>query len=169
MARGLIPLFALLAAAAALAPLLPSRSGAGASFAPGPWPTSWEGRPIERLDAAPEDRLLARFPGKVARFSDGRRQIVLRQVGAATRQLHPAADCFRAIGYDIEPAPMRLASGRGPASCFRATRGGRTLIACEQVTDSSGRNWPDLSSWYWSALLGTSTGPWLASLTVEAD
>lgn len=170
MAHGVTrPLFALLALAAALAPLLPSRSGAGAPPAGRPWPERWEGRPIVRLPAAPEDRLLAGFPGRVARFSDGRRQIVLRQVAAATRRLHPARDCFRAIGYRIEPAPMRLSPGLGPASCFRATRGGLALLACERVTDSAGRSWPDISSWYWPALLGTSTGPWLASLTVEAD
>jgi hypothetical protein len=172
MARRVKPfLFGLLASAAALAPLFPSGTEVGGvAGSPRPWPTSYESRPITPLPAAPEDRLLAgRFPGRIARFSDGRRQIVLRQVDAATRRLHPARDCFRAIGYEIAPAPMRLAPGRGPASCFTATRGGRHFVACEQVADAHGRTWPDISSWYWSALLGTSSGPWLASLTVEAD
>lgn len=63
---------------------------------------------------------------------------------------------------------MRLVAGRGPAACFIARRGGRAFLACEQVRDEEGRSWPDVSSWYWAALLGTSSGPWLASLTVEA-
>ncbi|HEX8261259.1 MAG TPA: hypothetical protein VF547_00125 [Allosphingosinicella sp.] len=162
-----LALFVLLAAAAVLAPLL-ERPGPPSNGPPAPWPDSLEGRPLIALPAAPEDRLLARrFPGHVARFSDGRRQIVLRQVAAATRRLHPASDCFRAVGYEIGPSPMRMIPGAGPASCFTARRGGRTLRACEQILGSDGRSWPDISSWYWPALVGSSRGPWLAVLTVE--
>lgn len=158
----------LLAVAAGAIPLLPDAAppppAAGSA-----WPARYEGRPLTRIAPAPEDRFLARqFPGQVARFSDGRRQIVLRRVAAATRMLHPASDCFRAIGYTATPAPMRLSPDGEPASCFTATRDGRTLTACEQVRDaSSGESWPDISSWYWSALLGRSQGPWTAALTVE--
>lgn len=160
--------FALLAAAAVLLPFLESASPADGG-PPAPWPTRFEGRAIVRLAPAPEDRLLARsFPGHVARFSDGRRQIVLRQVNAPTRRLHPAGDCFRAVGYAIGPSPMRVAPGGGPASCFTATRGGRTLRVCEQILGADGASWPDISSWYWPALAGTASGPWLATLTVEA-
>ena len=162
-------LFILAAFAAAVAPLLPSAGGAGTAGAPRPWPTHYEGRPLTPLPARPEDRVLGRsFPGRVARFSDGRRQIVLRQVDEATRLLHPASDCFRAIGYEVAPAPMRMSAG-GPASCFTARRGGKAWLACEQVRDGAGRSWPDISSWYWAAMLGTSSGPWLAALTVEDD
>lgn len=158
--------FALLAAAAVLAPFVEPPGSAGGRAAP--WPTRFEGRAIVRLAPAPEDRLLARsFPGHVARFSDGRRQIVLRQVTAPTRRLHPASDCFRAVGYEIGPSPMRTTGGSGVSSCFTATRGGRRLRACEQVRSADGRSWPDISSWYWSALLGDSSGPWLSVLTVE--
>ncbi|HEX9964644.1 MAG TPA: hypothetical protein VGB04_06630 [Allosphingosinicella sp.] len=156
-----------LAAAAALAPLLPGPGGAAPAGAAS-WPAAFEGRTLLPLPPAAEDRALARsFPGRIARFSDGRRQIVLRRLESATRRLHPASDCYRAIGYDIAPAPMRLVAGRGPASCFVARRGGRAFLVCEQVRDPGGRSWPDISSWYWAALLGTSEGPWLASLTVE--
>ena len=160
-------LFGLLAAAAALAPLrTPPGPAAGGPAAP--WPTRFEGRSLVRLPAAPEDRLLARsFPGHVARFSDGRRHIVLRQVSSPTRRLHPASDCFRGTGHTVGPSPMRTVAGGGAASCFTATRGGRTLRACEQVRGPGGRSWPDISSWYWSALAGTASGPWLAILTVE--
>ena len=46
-----------------------------------------------------EQRFAARFPGAIARFSDGERVIVLRHVERPTRMLHPAADCFRGLGY----------------------------------------------------------------------
>lgn len=167
-ARLSILLFGLLAVAAALAPLLRPAGATDLAERAGPWPARFEGRPLTPLAAAPEDRILARaFPGRIARFSDGRRQIVLRRLAAATRRLHPASDCFRAIGYEIAPAPMRLVPGGGPASCFTARRAGLAYLACEQVRDETGRSWPDVSSWYWAALLGTSRGPWLASLTVE--
>lgn len=169
MSRNAI-LCGLLALAATTAPLLPAQGGGADRGRPGPWPARFEGRPLTPIAPAPEDRLLARsFPGAVARFSDGRRQIVLRQVAAATRRLHPASDCFRASGYRVSPAPMRTAPGGGASACFRATRGGRSFLACEQISAKGGRSWPDISSWYWSALLGTSDGPWLASLTVEPD
>lgn len=165
--RGSTALFGLLAAAALLVPFLDSASPADGG-PPAPWPTRFEGQAVVRLEPAPEDRVLARnFPGHVARFSDGRRQIVLRQVTAPTRRLHPAGDCFRAVGYSIGPSPMRVTSGGRPASCFTATRGGRILRVCEQIVGPDGRSWPDISSWYWPALAGTSRGPWLAILTVE--
>lgn len=159
--------FGLLAAAAALVPFV-EPAGSAEGGPPAPWPDRFEGRALIRLEPAPEDGPLARdFPGHVARFSDGRRQIVLRQVAAPTRRLHPAGDCFRAVGYAIGPSPMRLAAGTRPASCFTATRGGRTLRVCEQIIGPDGRSWPDVSSWYWPALTGAASGPWLATLTVE--
>lgn len=150
---------------AAAAPLLPHRA------APLPplsaWPATFEGRPIQRLHAGPGDDLLARdFPGHVARFGDGRRQIVLRQVARATRLLHAPRDCFAALGYAIEPAPMRVVSG-GRSSCFSATRGGKALKVCEFIHATNGTIYPDVPSWYWPALTGGSAGPWLAVMTVE--
>lgn len=157
-------LFAL-AMLSAGAPLLPQR------VAPPPpaasWPTTFEGRPLQRLAAGPGDALLARdFPGHVARFGDGRRQIVLRQVSRATRLLHPPRDCFAALGYAIAPLPMRRVAG-GHASCFEARREGVRLTVCEHIRASDGAVYPDVPSWYWPALTGNSAGPWIAAMTVE--
>lgn len=161
-------LFAAAALAAACAPAWSVRHRLPHASTTIAWPGSYEGRPIKPLAPAPEDALLAgQFPGRAARFSDGRRQIVLRRLDAATRRLHPARDCFRATGHAIAPAPMRVSADRRAASCFIATRGGRRMLVCEQVRDADGRSWPDISSWYWSALTGTSQGPWTAALTVE--
>lgn len=160
--------FALAALAAACAPMVSARRQPGPLPTAVAWPSRFEGRRVTVLPPAPEDALLAgRFPGRTARFSDGRRQIVLRRLDAATRRLHPARDCFRATGHAIAPAPTRVSSDGRAASCFAAARGGRTLLVCEHVRDARGRSWPDISSWYWSALLGTSNGPWTAALTVE--
>lgn len=157
------------AAAAALAPLLRPAPSAAAPAGLETWPGSYRGRPIAAMAPAAEDALLAaQFPGRIARFSDGRRQIVLRRLDRATRRLHPASDCFRATGHAIAPAPMRIHPDGSAASCFRATRAGRSWLVCEQVEDGAGRTWPDISSWYWAALLGSSEGPWQAAMTVEA-
>lgn len=162
---GRLALFAA-AGLAAAAPLLPDIRSASPS-APA-WPTQFEGRPLRRLAPAPLDARLARdFPGHIARFEDGRRQVVLRSLAAATRQLHPAKDCFGAIGYHIRPLPMVRLPGGALSSCFEATRDGVAFKVCERVIASDGTSYPDISSWYWPALLGQSAGPWLAAMTVE--
>ena len=150
---------------AAATPLIPQ---CAASLPPQvPWPATFEERPLRRLATGPGDAMLARdFPGHVARFSDGRRQIVLRQVARATRLLHPPRDCFAALGYAIEPLPMRAVAG-GRASCFGARWKGAHLTVCEHIRSADGTVYPDVPSWYWPALTGGSAGPWLAVMTVE--
>jgi hypothetical protein len=72
------------------------------------WPSTFEGRPLTSLPLTRRDELLARdFPGRIARFTDGRSEIVLRWVMGATRQLHPVADCFRGIGWRVAKGAMR--------------------------------------------------------------
>jgi hypothetical protein len=152
---------------AAVAPLWPD-SGTAPPRLAADWPASFEGRAITPIAPAPEDAQIARdFPGHIARFTDGRRQIVLRRVATATRRLHPARNCFGALGYDVAPAPMRITGGGRTSSCFEAIGHGRRLLICEQVGDRAGRAFPDIPSWYWPALLGSSRGPWLAAMTVE--
>jgi len=152
--------------AAAGASLVPARQAPPAAAVV--WPTVFEGRAIVPMAPAPEDARLAKdFPGRIARFSDGERQVVLRRVATATRQLHPARDCFKAIGYTITPAPMRVLAGGATASCFEARRDGGAVRVCEWITDSKGRSFADASSWYWPALFGNSKGPWLASTVIE--
>lgn len=160
-------LFATLAGAAALAPLVSKpEATASASAFPG-WPARHEGRALTMLAAAPEDAWLARrFPGKIARFSDGERQIVLRWTPGATRLLHPAASCFRGAGYTIDPAPMRRAADGATSACFRASKGGRALVACERVFSIAGESWPDVSAWYWHALLNPAPAGYWAVLEV---
>lgn len=159
-------LLALAASAAALTPLLPDTVPAATTKAI-VWPTRWEGRALTPLVATPSDkRLAAGFPGRLARFSDGDRQVVLRHVDAATRQLHPARTCFEGLGYRVVPSPMRR-SGQAYSSCFEARRDGKVVRVCERIVDADGRSFPDVSSWYWPALLGRSRGPWLAAMVVQ--
>lgn len=106
----------------------------------------------------------------LARFSDGRNVLIVRHVTQATRQLHPAVDCFRAAGFSVgEPRSHSDESGQR-WSCFRAERGGRAVRVCERMYDPQGRTWTDVSAWYWSALWAArgpaGAGPWWATTLV---
>ena len=93
---------------AALLPLaLPRREASASGARHQEWPTQWEGRGLRPLaTSAVELRFAARFPGAIARFTDGERVLVLRRVDAPTRMLHPAADCFRGLGHRIDSARL---------------------------------------------------------------
>src|SRR5262245_3744823 len=101
-ARCEIAALLLAAAVAALVPLTERSNGtaAGAPF-PG-WPTEYEGRALIELPLTQRETAFVQdFPGRVGRFTDGTREIIIRWVGAPTRRLHSAADCFRGSGYAV--------------------------------------------------------------------
>lgn len=153
---------------AALAPLArsPASSPVVEDF-PG-WPSQMEGRVLRPEPLAPEDVFFARgFPGRIARFTDGQRHIVVRWVTAPTRQLHPAAHCFRAAGYTVVPAPLRRNADGRLAACFDAKRDGKRLRVCEAIDGTDGQTWTDVSAWYWSALIAPPRESWWSLTFVE--
>jgi len=145
-------------------PLLAPANASTPESAPHEWPTQFEGRLLRPLAlSAVEQRFAEDFPGQLGRFTDGQRSIVLRQVLRPTRKLHPAEDCFRAIGYRIEQTHLRKRAGaEGLQRCFVVTRDGVRLQVCDYIEDAGGQSFSDTSAWYWSALTGRSPGPWLA-------
>jgi hypothetical protein len=164
-------------ASAALAPFL-GRAGDIAAAAnrnfPG-WPISYEGSELKELPLTQREVAFVQdFPGRVGRFSDGRREIIIRWVGAPTRRLHPAADCFRGSGYNVTPMPVRKDAAGAAMSCFRASQfranhGADTLMVCELIHDERGDSWPDVSAWYWSGMLGTTPAPWWSFVVAERE
>jgi hypothetical protein len=128
------------------------------------WPTHFRGRPLTQLALAPLDaRFAQRFPGAIARFSDGAQTLIVRHVEQPTRTLHPATDCFRAAGYVLTAATARIDADGMHWRCFNAARDGQRVRVCERIVErnfDTGRAWTDVSAWYWSAL--GSTGPWWA-------
>ena len=158
------------AAAAALTPLI-ARPGGAADVPHGNfagWPTHYEGRALTELPLTQRELAFVQdFPGRVGRFTDGRREIIVRWIGAPTRRLHPAADCFRGSGYGVTPLPVgKDASGRA-MGCFRASRGTDVLTVCELIRDERGASWPDVSAWYWNSMLGASAAPWWSFVVAE--
>lgn len=133
------------------------------------WPVLWEGQPLRPLAMSPvETRFAARFPGHIVRMTDGEQVLVLREVREPTRMLHPAADCYRAIGYSIAEARLEYDAHRQMWRCFIAERDGQRLRVCERIVDARGEAFTDASSWFWAAALGQSTGPWRAITIARA-
>lgn len=168
--RALILLLALVFAS--VAPLLPKASLPQATDAaefPG-WPSHLNGAPLRLMPPAPQDAYFTRdFPGKVARFSAGDRQVVLRWVNSATRRLHPARHCFIGAGYEVLPEPMTHDHDGALMSCFIARKSGEGLRVCEVLRDSAGQSWPDVSSWYWHAVAAPAGRSWWSYVLVERE
>lgn len=166
-------LFALTLALCALAPWLrlasvgPAPSESVTLFAE--WPDAWEGKPLRPLAlSAVEQRFADRFPGRLARLTDGEQVLVLRDVRQPTRMLHPAADCYRGLGYRIAQAQLERDAQQRLWRCFVAERDGHRTRVCERIVDTQGHAYTDASSWFWAAQLGQSTGPWQAITTARA-
>jgi hypothetical protein len=133
------------------------------------WPSHFQGRTLQELRMDEHERTsLAGFPGAVARFTDGERDIVMRWVMQPTRRLHPAEDCYRGLGFETSQSRIVSDSDRTHWRCFTASRGdGERRQVCEQLQDREGRRWTDVSAWYWSATLRRSEGPWLVTTVAE--
>lgn len=132
------------------------------------WPTHFQGRMLHELPMNERERnVLAGFPGAVSRFTDGERDIVMRWVTQPTRRLHPAEDCYRGLGFETSQSHI-VSDGDGTQwRCFTASRDGEHRQVCEQLQDSEGGRWTDVSAWYWAAALKRSEGPWLVTTVAE--
>lgn len=158
-------LFMLLCAWAAALPFLRSKKNPGLDAnSAAAWPSTFEGRPLQPLPlTALETRFAGGFPGDMARFTDGRREILFRRVASATRRLHPSAECLEATGHVVKPLPA-WTDGRGRTwSRLEATKDGVPFTVRESICEDAGvACWSDVPAWYWPAVLGRSVGPWTA-------
>lgn len=133
----------------------------------------WSAAPLPdglapRTPDAREARFAAGFPGAIGVFTDGSRTYVARWVRRPTRRLHPATDCLRASGYSVKPGPILAgAGGGGRWGVAHAQRGGERLRVREHIVAPDGREWTDVSAWFWHAALGRSNGPWWAITVFE--
>jgi hypothetical protein len=155
----LLPLCALWGGVQALQPtVVPSPIATAVEL-----PSHWNGQPLRPLALSPlEARFARHFPGHIARMTDGTRQLVLRSVQQPTRMLHPAADCYQALGYRIRNAQLEMQASPGLWRCFSADKAGQKIRVCEQIRDAQGQVFTDTSAWYWAGITGQSTGPWQA-------
>ncbi len=161
--------FLVLCAVSALLPLT-EKSVAITKKALPPWPATWEGEPIRQIPLTEREVIFNRnFPGQVAKFTDGRRELILRWVTKGTRQLHSSSDCFRGTGYSVSPRPATFDAQGARWSCFAAERGRHRLLVRERITDERGQEWTDVSAWFWSVILRQTEGPWMAVTVIESE
>jgi hypothetical protein len=130
----------------------------------------YEDRDLREMALTPREIGFMRdFPGRVGRFHDGTREIIIRWVGSPTRRLHPAADCYRGSGYTVDAAACRQGQDRrGDELLSRDLNGNRTRV-CEVIRDHHGNSWPDVSAWYWNAVVGSARGPWWSYVMAEPE
>lgn len=134
------------------------------------WPAAWEGERIRQVPLTEREVIFNRnFPGQVAKFTDGQRELILRWVTKGTRRLHSSSDCFRGTGYSVSPRPAALDAHGARWSCFAAARGRHRLLVRERITDERGREWTDVSAWFWSVILRQTEGPWMAVTVIESE
>jgi hypothetical protein len=132
------------------------------------WPTHYEQQALTELPLSTREVAFVRdFPGRVGRFTDGRREFIIRFVSAPTRRLHSAADCFRGMGYSVTPLPAHLDKQGRVMGCLRASNRTEVLSVCEVISNERGDHWPDVSAWYWHALFGPSRAPWWSLVVAE--
>lgn len=157
---------------AALVPFLAAQpethSRAAREVAFAGWPAEFEGKKLTQLPLAEfEQRFATDFPGRIGRFTDGKREIVVRWVTEATRQMHFASDCFQGLGYTVTPLPVHR-DGQGSLwASFAAVKGSEHLRVYERIHNDAGESWTDVSAWYWSALRHENGGPWWANTVAE--
>ncbi len=132
-------------------------------------PSQWQGAPLRVMALSEaEQRFAQRFPGQIARMTDGQQVLVLRTVHTPTRMLHPAADCYKGLGYRISQEQLQQDAQQQLWRCFNATRTTQRLRVCERIVDTRGQGFTDTSAWYWAAQMGQSTGPWQALTVAKA-
>lgn len=159
----------LLAIAAAL-PLARPESRASAALPELPdFPARIEGRALSPCAPSElEAPFLARFPGRVGRFTDGERLWILRQVATPTLALHSSARCLRAAGWNVAAAEALKDAEGSVWSAVRATREGVAVTLRERVVShATGRTWPDVDAWRWDTWFGRDPGPWCAMTAIE--
>lgn len=158
---------------AALVPVLwaqPESSRAAREVVFTGWPTQFEGktltpRPLTQLEL----RFATDFPGKIGRFTDGKREIIIRWVTEPTRKMHFASDCFQGLGYTVKPLAVHRDEHGLLWASFAATKGNEKLRVHERIHNDAGESWTDVSAWYWSALRHEDGGPWWALTVAEKE
>ena len=133
------------------------------------WPTKFDGKTLTPLALNKiEQHFASDFPGRIARFTDGQRELIIRWVTEPTRKLHPSSDCFQGLGYTVKPLAAHRDERNTLWTRFSAAKDNDRLIVLEQIHADSGETWTDVSAWYWSALQHES-GSWWAITVAEKE
>lgn len=157
------------------------------------WPKTWQGQTLSPIPLPSEwDSFLSGFPGAWAQFrvGDTGKVVLMRYCTIATRMLHPAENCYLALGGDCTPMPSLRDEQGHVWSRFEYTApdgAKRTVSQCyfalseidtsrqlparvDDVSDwlRSATSWSDASAWYWaSSMPGSDVRATLAITVAE--
>jgi len=155
---------------AAIAPSYFSNAISNGSLSKGfqGWPSEYENKKLTQLPLTEKEQgFVQDFPGSIARFTDGNRELIIRWVKEPTRKLHPAGDCFKGIGYTIKPQPIKVNQNGINMGCFTATKNSEKLNVCEYIVAQNGETWSDVSSWYWGSVFDAEKTGWFSYVIAE--
>ena len=154
-----------LAAAAGL--LKFERAAVTDSAFPG-WPTQYEGRALQPIPLTDDERrFAAALPGRLGKFTDGRREFMLQWVARENRLLHSATDSMANVGFEVKPEALWVDGHGNRWLSATVAGGGQEFRVRERIYDTAGGSWPDASSWYWATAFGDGTPPWWMITIVE--
>jgi exosortase/archaeosortase family protein len=157
-------IYCLLCVVAASAPLVQARSvDAALAIKPDQWHDRAKQCNLKRIPlTAMEKQFQSRFPGDIAKFSDGQSEVIFRTIKSPTRQLHPAEDCLRGSGYILSKDSLTKDEHGVLWHTIQAQRGDKNFKVSERIIDHHGQSWLRVSDWYWAAVVGQTKGPWMS-------
>jgi len=130
------------------------------------WPTKWDGQWLEPMPLTRKEKQFNQsFPGKIARFQAGNKEVIIKQVNRPTRKLHSITDCLRSAGWQIEAQDE---AGLYKLSKQQKLRWVRERIYTKEVSAES-PIWTDVSKWFWDCSQSKESGPWLAVIEVSSS
>lgn len=156
--------YCLLCVVAASAPLVQARSvDASLAIKPDQWHDRANRCNLKRIPlTAMEKQFQSRFPGDIAKFSDGQSEVIFRTIKSPTRQLHPAEDCLKGSGYVLSKDGLTKDEHGVLWHTLQAQRGDKSFKVSERIIDHHGQSWLRVSDWYWAAVIGQTKGPWMS-------
>ena len=134
------------------------------------WPEFFEGEVLAPLGKSERlGDMAGGLAGETRVFAQSGRIVLLRRLRAASRTVHPVADCFRAWGFHV--AAQRLVKDERGAlwSEFEAKRGTDFWRVRERWRDERGHQWTDVSAWWWAAQRAETAGPWWAEAVLVRE
>ena len=126
---------------------------------------------LTKIDPTAEEMYFSQhFPGSIGVYQSAGLHLIVRDVACATRQLHPSADCLRAVGYAIGEEKIFVDRKGGPWWHYRIQKEGQRFDVHERIISSLDQSsWTDVSAWYWSALRHPLNGPWRAETVITVN
>jgi len=132
------------------------------------WPSHFEGKSLKKLQLSEaEKRFYRNFPGHIAKFTDGKQVLIIRWVNRETRKLHSVKECFKSFGYQVRILPLWMDNEGKRWGSLEAIKNGKEALIHERIFDNDGKNFSDVSAWYWAARLGKTIAPWWAITIVK--